>query len=564
MHALFRSQVISSNNATGNSIRCRSQSDSRRYPSYPVETVHITTNRGDEVSVITDPKFARSVRDDNKMSTSKSVTWMLKGEQALERINDVASLYKSYLATQPGTVLGGRAKPGMQRRYPMDTVQVLPHQADAVSAITDPRYTKSAWKLPIDMSGKLTDVSALNGDDERGSDEGTLESDSSGVELMKMGFLTGQYFEEESRRNLEKERNEQVFANALKEKTPKEIAKILMQADEKREEQVPVLHYWPFATEKRAEGQELDGRNEDNENCAVTAKVGEARESDEVVTTYYTSITEESQYEPDDATAGDFSDLGVALEVKNESFTVKLISMDTNEDQEVIFVGGTTIEVAESDSFDNSTVMSAKETLAKTIQDLSRTGKSPNEIAEFLTKANEERVKAESEMMAVKKADENLVFMAIKKGMAPGQVASNIFQAEQEVKPIIKNDGVQEQEKGSSILTSPDNEIAGVYNPCKNEKDDEDTGSEASILTEKRAGLDIEIEKLKADLDKFKSKIKELGADIDSVDASKKNSFYTWSAYESHYDSDDEEDTSVTSIISDFEDCQQAGLCCFH
>jgi len=120
--------------------------------------------------------------------------------------------------------------------------------------------------------------------------------------------------------------------------------------------------------------------------------------------------------------------------------------------------------------------------------------KSPIEIASVLRYADEERNKIEKERMA-KKANEG--------AKTPGQIAAIIFKDEEAKKQSIK------VQKTENVI----NESA-----CGNEDDDnEGEVSETSILAEQESKIELEIQKLKAELGKaelIQKEIEKLRADL--------------------------------------------------
>ncbi len=509
-------------------------------------------------------------------SSQKNVSWKLRGE-APERTNvkdsatatsrDHSLLYSSYL-TQPGTVLGGRAThvSGSQRassRYP-HTVQVLPNQEDAVSMITDPRYTRSAQKnktsmVATDMNLMLTGVpEEVNGDDE--SDAGTLKSRDL-KKLIKISLIIGKTPQEVARhlrkKENEKKREEKIkenlYADALKvAKNPTEIAAYLLQAKEARKVQ--------DLAEKRDEN-ELDEREEEPAEIVGTP-------------------ADTSKIEQDDATADStvpsIQDDHQDVEVKDETCIVKLISVNANDEQEVTFVKDLTKKPAENkdltlfdddSSVDEGTIMSTsilQELMADAVagvgddpEDVAayllqkerekkmekifleeqvtaafNAGKSPVEIAKILTQAEERRVKAE-ETRRAKRANEDLIARALKIGKTPGEVAAIILQAKEEEKPKITSDendiqvvrcDVKDSQKQEEGVNKSENVVSPTTDWLKGKLQDFGvalSSDDPSIVTEKRSKIEIEVDDLRADLRKaelLKKEIVKLRADLSKAE----------------------------------------------
>lgn len=507
-------------------------------------------------------------------SSQKNVSWMLQGaapqrtnvkDSATATTRDHNILYSSYL-TQPGTALGGRAShvSGSQRassRYPLETVQVLPNQEDAVSMITDPRYTRSSQKnktsmLANHMNLMLTGVpeDEVNGDDE--SDAGTLKSRDL-KKLIKISLITGKTHQEVARylrkKENEKKREEKIkenlYADALKvAKNPTEIAAYLLQAKEARKVQ--------DLAEKRDEN-ELDEREEER-TPADTSKIAE--EDDATADSTVPSIQDDHQ----------------DIEVKDETCIVKLISVNANDEQEVTFVKDLAKKPAENkdlslfqddSSADEGTIMSTsilQELMADAVAEVGddpedvaayllqkerekkmekifleeqvtaafNAGKSPVEIAKILTQAEERRVKAE-EMRRAKRANENLIARALKLGKTPGEVAAIILQAKEEEKPNTKSDehdiqvvrcDMKDSQKRKEGVNRSENAVSPTTDWLKGKLQGFGvalSSDDPSIMTEKRSKTEIEIDNLRAEMRKaklLKEEIVKLRADLSKAE----------------------------------------------
>jgi len=565
-----------------------------------METIQVKiANQEDEVSMITDPKFTRSAwNDGNIMSSSKNVSWKLNGTQ--ERVNkdtaatirELSSLYsRSY---QPLSRIGHQSA---SRRYPTETINDMDSEEDAESMMTDPRFTSSIRKDKISSPKNMsTGLSEIDNDDD------TYNSRSSLKKLMEVALMTGKTPEEvaeqllrrEQEKKMEKKRTQQLLADALKlGKNPKDIAEFLMMKAEETKKALKQAWFDVHEHDEMSE-KELNESSAEEDGGTVAAKVIETRqETIEVVAPAKNEIckVDDSDDETADSTVGTIQGdhSGAALEVKDESFTVKLISVETSENQEVTLIE----DLVEEHTDDEGTIMSEECTVMSTTvlremmsealkesnnpeeiaaylfkkeqerkleklrleQEVTaafKAGKSPIEIAKFLAKAEKERVEMEEERRA-KKANEDLITRALKKGKTPGQIAAIIIQAEEAEKAAIKA-----QEPEYSV-----EKYAGV-----SEENDDDL----SILTEKKTKIELEIQKLKADLDKaglIQKEVEKLKADLVKaeskinvlekenqrpVSGSKKGFFYPLPRH--HYsfddDDDDDDDTSFNESIDEW------------
>jgi len=194
-----------------------------------------------------------------------------------------------------------------------------------------------------------------------------------------------------------------------------------------------------------------------------------------------------------------------------------------------------------------------------------KAGKSPVEIAKFLTKVEEERLKVEEGRRA-KKANEYLVTRALKKGKTPGEIAAILLknkEAQNQPDQELKRETLNRTPKdaavagGKSCKVEPHVDVAGVDDHSSEEKDNEDAASDANVLTEKQVKIELEIQKLKADLGKaelVQKEIEKLKADLFRAELKIKSL-----EEENH---DDEEDTSFndSELGDDLEYDQLAGF----
>ncbi len=428
-------------------------------------------------------------------------------------------------------------------------------------------------------------------------------------------------------------RTKKLFADALEVgKNPKEIAMFLMQEEKKRttQEQAAEVKKTPKETvellvqaaeEKKAQEQaeaerkeqekmeELEERTVEKKGGAVAAQVSKVTDSDdETADSTVPSIQDDC---PD-----------AVIEVKDESFTAKLISVETSENQEVTLVEDLVEDLVQEHTDDEGTIMSEERTVMSTTvlremmsdavkesnnpEDIAaysfkkeqerkleklkleqevtaalRAGKSPVEIAKFLAKVEEERLKVEEERRA-KKANEYLVTRALKKGKTPGEIAAILLQAKEAQKQPdqeLERETLNRTPKDAAVAggkpcdAEPQvNVVAGVDDHSSEEKGDEDAVSDANALTEKQVKIELEIQKLKTDLGKaelVQKEIEKLKADlvkaelkIKSLEEGNEHPAVGSKTVSFYYNHDDDEDTfsNVSDLCDDLDAVQRAGF----
>jgi hypothetical protein len=364
----------------------------------------------------------------------------------------------------------------------VETINVIINQEDAVSMITDPVFTSSSIRKDKIRSPKIFSTGMTEID----HDYYTSNSRSSLQKLMKVALITGKTPEEvathllrrEQQKEKEKRRTEMLLTDALKVgKNQKDIAEFLMMKVEE--------------TRKALEHKE-------NEIC----KVGDS--DDETAGSTIGSIEDDHP--------------GAFIEVNDESFTVKLISVETSENQEITLVKEYTDD--ESMIMSDELRIVSTSVLQEMVSDALKVGSKPEDIAAYL-------LKKEQEQKLEKLRLEQKVTASFKADKSPIEIASVLRYAEEERNKIEKermakkaNEGAktpgQEAKKQSIKVQKTENVIN--KSACGNEDDDnEGEVSETSILAEQESKIELEIQKLKAELGKaelIQKEIEKLRADL--------------------------------------------------